>query len=269
MRLARSHRRPGFSLIEMVLALAIGMLLLLALYVAFNTYVSSAQTGRDAVTEATIARNVLNRMGNDILGQLGPDDVRVVDYPTLEAAPAPDAEGQGQAAVQPMVKFNTSVYGKEDILILSSYRVRKPTTKDKDDKFSDLTRTVYWIVKNGSKSSGLARAEIRQATHGDVDQFDPAALPDQQKRIIAPEVLSVRFEYADGRGGWSGEWDGETPLFDGGPSPGPPAAIRIVLTLRKNLKTVDDPDGDVEGPTYIQVIALPASNSFPEAKATQ
>jgi prepilin-type N-terminal cleavage/methylation domain-containing protein len=262
-------KRSGFSLLEMVLALFVGTLLLLALYGAFTTYIMSAQTGRDAVTEATIARNVLARVSLDIMGQIGPDDARVVDYPGTDAsqttANANNSSGNNMntpAVTQTMVKFNRGVFGEKDKLILSGYRVRKPPAVE-TDKTSDMTRTFYWIMRSGPKSMGLARAEIKQATANDVD-LDPTTLTDP-KYIIAPEVKEIEFSYNDGRGGWQDTWDGETPVEVGVPAPGPPAAIKIVLTIRRNLKTADDPDGDSDGPTYTQIIALPTSNSFPPA----
>src|SRR5713226_9424557 len=77
MRLVHSTTRRAFSLLEMMLALAIGMLLLLALYVAFDMYFGQAQSGREIVNEAALARSILTRIGNDIVGQIGPVDPRV------------------------------------------------------------------------------------------------------------------------------------------------------------------------------------------------
>jgi type II secretory pathway pseudopilin PulG len=267
----RAYRtRGGFSLLEMVLAIAIGMLLLLALYVAFNSYIVSAQAGRDAVTESALARNVHTRIASDIQGQLAGYDQRVVNYPGApgsETAPAPSSDNPPAADVPPMVHFNNGVYGTKDFLILSTFRVRKPGP-DPDVKSSDMKRIVYWIVTNGSRKMGLARAEIDPATSPDADLDDPTAFPEQEKYIIAPEVMAIEFYYHDGIGNWNESWVlGGLSDQEGVPPLGPPAAIKVTITLRKNLKTADDADGDVAGPTFTNIIALPASNSFPQPAA--
>src|SRR5260370_36239391 len=78
--LAPPTTRRRFSLLEMVLAMTIGMMLLLALYVSFTMYIGEAQSGREIVNEAALARNILTRIGNDVISQIGPVDPRVADY---------------------------------------------------------------------------------------------------------------------------------------------------------------------------------------------
>ncbi len=262
MQKAKAQARRGFSLLEMVLALAIGMLLLLALYFAFETYVSQAQTGRDIVAESALVRNVMTRIANDAAGQLGPKDVRVADYVDTTQSDTPTN----------FTEFNGGVYGKDSYFILSGYRVRpQPTDRppDQEDakKFSDMTRTIYWIAMNGNDPAGLARHEIRQATSKDID-LDPTALPGEQKDyIIAPEVKSMKIRYFDGSQ-WATEWDGLFKPFDGAPPVGPPGALEITLTLKRSLKGgVPDTSGQ-DGPTFTQIVALPASNNFPAPTTT-
>src|SRR5260370_26180016 len=109
--LAPPTTRRRFSLLEMVLALAIGMMLLLALYVSFNTYIGEAQSGREIVNEATLARNILTSIGNDIIGQIGPVDPRVADYSN---SGLPSTTGNSSAT--PIVSYNLGVYGTGNTL---------------------------------------------------------------------------------------------------------------------------------------------------------
>lgn len=266
MRFASPPTRRAFSLLEMVLALAIGMLLLLALYVSFDTYIRQAQSGREIVNEATLARNILARITADIGGQIGPVDTRVADYHTASTAPAADPTST--------VSFNNGVYGTGTRLILSNYRIRKAPAKTQRTEpdatvTSDVQRTAYWMVMSGADIVGLARAEIRQATSPDSDTMDPTTLPEQNKFVIAPEVKSIKFEYYDG-GGWKSEgseWDGGfSESADGSAPPlGPPAAIRITLTLKRNPnKNAPADQANLDGPVYVSVVAVPTSNSFPQ-----
>ena len=68
----RARRRPGFTLLELVLAMAIGMLLFVGLYVALDIHFGNAEAGRVIVDQSTVARAVLSRMANDISSNLGP-----------------------------------------------------------------------------------------------------------------------------------------------------------------------------------------------------
>lgn len=266
MRMAMRQPRRGFSLLEMVLALAIGMMLLLALYLSFSIYIGSAQAGRNAVAESTLARNVLNRVGMDIMSQVGPDDNRVNDYPPPQGE-VPDSERP------PMVKYNHGIQYQDDkVLYLSNYRVRKPAaTKPNEDAksmyASDLRLTVYWLVRSGNKTLGLARREFEQATGTDID-MDPTGLPDQEKYIIAPEVKSFEIDFHNGTGWGQPTWDGAAPSFEGGPAVGPPAAVKITITLRRNLNTADDIDGDLDGATYTHIVAVPTANTFPQPSSS-
>jgi hypothetical protein len=265
MRLAPPTTRRAFSLLEMVLALAIGMMLLLALYVSFNMYIGEAQSGREVVNEAALARNILTRIGNDVIGQIGPVDPRVADY-SNSGLPS----SMASSSPTPIVSYNLGVYGTGNALVLSNYRVRKapanaPTDVPDPVITSDVQRTAYWIVASGTDAVGLARAEIRQATSPDSDTVDPTALAEQNKYVIAPEVKSILFEYFDGTT-WQASWDGTfSPSTDGSSPPqGPPAAIRITITLKRNLNKGAAPDdANLDGPTYMHVVALPTSNSFP------
>src|SRR5476651_922 len=130
MRLAKSTARSAFSLLEMVLALALGMVLLLALYLFLNTSFYHSQAGRDVLAEGTIIRNIMTKINSDISGQVGPIDTRVADYSggatTTTPAATPATTPMPAATPSTIVNYNTGVYGQPKILILSNYRVQKP-----------------------------------------------------------------------------------------------------------------------------------------------
>src|ERR1700681_3422355 len=67
-------RRSAFTLIEVVIALAIGLLLLAALYVALDLQSRMAQIGRDTVQQSTLVRSLFTRVGTDITASLAPPD---------------------------------------------------------------------------------------------------------------------------------------------------------------------------------------------------
>jgi prepilin-type N-terminal cleavage/methylation domain-containing protein len=68
----RGTPRPAFTLLEILLAMAIGLVLMSALYMAMDLQLKMAQTGRDAVEQGNMARNLLSRVASDIASNLGP-----------------------------------------------------------------------------------------------------------------------------------------------------------------------------------------------------
>src|SRR5262249_60564783 len=185
-------------------------------------------------------------------------DPRVADY-SNSGLPSSTAT----STPTPIVSYNLGVYGTGNTLVLSNYRVRKgpaaPTDVPDPVITSDVQRTAYWVVANGTDAVGLARAEIRQATSPDSDTVDLTALVEQNKYVIAPEVKSVLFEDFDGTT-WQASWDGTFSASTDGSSPpqGPPAAIRITITLKRNVNRTATPDhANLDGTTYMHAVPLP------------
>lgn len=65
-------RRPGFTLLEVMLASAIGVILLGALYFAFDLCLRQADSSRGITQQSDLARAVVNRMTGDLSGAIGP-----------------------------------------------------------------------------------------------------------------------------------------------------------------------------------------------------
>ncbi len=59
-------QRPGFTLLEVLLAMAMGILLLAAVYSAIGYQIRQAQAGRDLIDQATLARAILARISRDV-----------------------------------------------------------------------------------------------------------------------------------------------------------------------------------------------------------
>jgi hypothetical protein len=66
--------RPAFTLLEMILAAAVAVLLLAALYVAMDLQLRHAEAARDTVTETRLARTLLYRIAEDIAPDIGTAD---------------------------------------------------------------------------------------------------------------------------------------------------------------------------------------------------
>src|SRR6516162_9559877 len=88
--------RPAFTLLEMMLAAAITVMLLAALYVAIDIQLRHATTARDLVEQTTLARTLLTRIANDIEPSVGtPDPIRFQQSSQSGAGGAGGAGGMG------------------------------------------------------------------------------------------------------------------------------------------------------------------------------
>jgi len=70
--LTHSRKRPGFTLLEVILASVIAVLLMGALYFSMDMILRETQESRDAVDSDNLARGAFNRFALDLSGTLAP-----------------------------------------------------------------------------------------------------------------------------------------------------------------------------------------------------
>ena len=276
------------TLLEMVLTFAIAMVVLLALFMVVSSQYNHAQAGRDVLDESAVARAVLARIASDISGSLGPVDPRFLDKKILPnnanqatgtggaktAAAATAAmtanTTQGNSSSTPSsttdsstspttqaVPFNLGVRGDTNWMVLSVSRVPGALllgpNVQVDVVSSDLRNVSYWLT-----DGGLARREMSAVTSDDApmgggDFSNPSQTFEQ--------VEDITFQYYTGAGNWQSTWDGTLLGGNDGNTPvGPPAAIKITITL-KNAPV--DENGNRR--QYTHVVALQATNGFTQA----
>jgi len=237
----------------MTLALAIALIILGAVYEFLNRQIFLAETGREIVEEGDLARTLLTRMSADIVSHLGAIDPQ--QLPGMSSDPT--AAALEAETFQPL--FNLGVEGNDTILMLTSSRVPREllaADKRKIDQsqlpsVSDLRRISYWYVDDPI-NSGLAMQEVSRVTSVDIDSRPPD-VPNPTDCIIAPDVKGVVFEYFDGQA-WQPSWSGSAMAADGQTPLGPPAAIRMTLTIKSK-------DGQ-RTRDYKHTVAIPTGNNF-------
>ncbi len=92
-------RRSAYTLVEVLLALAIAVVLLGALYVAVDVQLRTAQAGRDKVEQSTLVRTIFNRFDSDAACVVGlADTARFRRMQTSAASSASTASAAGGAS---------------------------------------------------------------------------------------------------------------------------------------------------------------------------
>ena len=262
-------RRAGFTLLEVVLAMAIALLLLLALYVAVNTQLRLSQAAREVLEHGTLARSLQARIAGDISAHLGPVAPERSQQGTGStgggsasgtAATSTAATTQSSSLYGP-VQFNLGVQGDASRLVLFVSRLHR------DPRFlvnaapealagnSDLRRITYWLAGGADAPLGLARQVVHLVTSDELMSTIPPDIPDEPAHVIAEEVRGLSFSYFDGTS-WLDTWDGTQPGADGTTPLGPPPAIAITLTIA----TSPGANGEGSLKTYRHVVAIPTAN---------
>ena len=256
----RSHRRDGFTLLEMILALLIGLFLMGAVYTMFDRQFAHSKGGREATQEATMVRSILARISNDIAGCLGPyDPKQIPDASATSGESTSSGATTASTASTATVQFNYGIQGSSSELTVCSTRVPReligPDKRRSDvsgaDKVSDLRRISYWLVEG----QGLAHQEVKRVTGENADQN--IADTDQLIKYI-PEVKAIRFQFWDGAT-WTSSWDSNSPGADGETPIGPPAAVEIVIEL---FNRTGDEGSDAKKREYRHVVSVPTGNNY-------
>lgn len=268
--LGTSVSRPGFTLLEMLLATVISALLMGAVYVAMDLQIRQAQIGREVVEQGTLVHNVLARMSRDIkqcvtpaaavlptslsLATLSQDTSTPAtgtssagtpsgsaDSGSATAGPSTDSANSSSSSTasspsllptRDTIQFQLGVQGGPNTLTL--YISRLPHVNEARPPIgirSDLRLVSYWLATDGSTPLGLAWRELEQVTGEQANSTSAAANGAVEgATIIAPEVVSLQFRYFDGTS-WLETWDGSQTGADYLTPIGPPLAIEITLGI--------------------------------------
>jgi len=248
MRRTRRADRRGYTLLEVLIASAIAVLLLSALYFAFDLTIRSADTGRALVGESDLNRAVINRMAIDLsspLGVLPPMSGGATDgsaassttsdtatTTTTAAAPA-TTDSPVPMTADPLIRFDAGVIGTGEQLIVFVSKVPtwlsdRETAADPNALLpSDAHRIGYYLHSSGK---GLCRQDKPWITADKVGNSTEIDRTNEDGEVIAPEIVAITFEYSDGTG-YISEWDGSQASIDGSSSTGPPRAIKATITF--------------------------------------
>src|SRR6266851_3918249 len=234
--LLRHHCRPGYTLLEMLLATVVSVLLLGALYVAMDTQIRHAQAGRDLIDESTLAHTLLALLSNDIkkcviqvaptASPPSPPSTKDGSSPaggapstagasspaagasgTPSSGSAPSSSSPGTSSSTPprdTIKFQLGVQGTASTLSLYISRLPRELNRSRAEPLSDLRLVSYWLAGDASRPVGLARREFLRVTSDEANS-PPVPGSTEEGAWITPEVKTLTFRYFDGTN-WYDTW---------------------------------------------------------------
>ncbi len=241
---------PAFTLLEVILALALSVLLIAAVGTAIHVHLRLLNSGRTRVEEAQLARALLGQIANDLRGAVPynpmaaeemvpelPDEEDLLqqaadagyDIGSVAADQIADvadqAEDLADSAVPPSIP---GLYGNSTELLVDTSRLPRLDQYDAEwaDRLSDVKTVAYYI------DDGLMRRELDRATtawaaeQGQLGDLELASQP------IAPEVVAIEFRYYDGA-----EW---VDVWDTAERAGLPMAVEIAIAIRSSGRAADN-----------------------------
>jgi prepilin-type N-terminal cleavage/methylation domain-containing protein len=279
--------RPGYTLLEVLLALSIGLLLVAALYIALDVQFRHMESGRNAVAEGQLARGVFSRMAADVRpclaslpsgaltnpttssgaggGTASPSSSPAGSSPTgsspAGSSPTASKSGTGtgtasstsssssQTNTSTPGQFNLGIVGSENQMVLYTTALPRYTqaTASVSSGVGDYRRIAYGLLPGG----GLTRQEFHAPVANGSSPSEQAPL-----EVLAPEVFDLHFRYFDATSSqWLSSWDGTTG--------GPPFAVEIVISLRPMPESQSRASASRPN-TYRTVVAIPAAG-IPQA----
>jgi hypothetical protein len=284
----KNRRRPAYTLLEVLVASAVGVLLMGALYMAISVQLRHAQMGRDLLEQSLLSRALLTRIDTDIRLSLGPplpagsnssgaggssaSSGTAGTSGTSSTGSGGSANSNSSAtssattasAGSGPVQFNLWVQGDTNWIMLYISRVPREldpvTGADNADQplgLSDLRRVSYWLAGGADSPLGLARQEVTAVTSDQAMADVPPGIADEASMVIAEEVKSLKFSYFDGNS-WQDTWDGTAAGPDGSTPLGPPLAIAITLGIASPSSGAGEPEQPLK--LYRHVVPIVTAN---------
>jgi prepilin-type N-terminal cleavage/methylation domain-containing protein len=253
----RRASRAGFTLIEVIAAIAISTVLLAAVYVTLGLMLTSVRAGKEAIASLQIVRGTAVRLKADIRQSLGMLAVTPSVDAALAQAAAANTSGSTstgtssttQSTDTEPAQFNLGLQGDDSQLTI--YGSRLPIYSSMDADTPNNINSDLRMISYNVQSEGLVRQEIVNV----LSDSDQNGIPE----VLAPEVKEAHFRYFDPVAkAWQSSWDGTTN--------GPPAAVEVTLTIQ-----MPDKPGMAPQQPFVHrlVIAIPTFGSLAQGVTQQ
>ena len=239
-RAAGRDARTGFTLLEVILALAIGSALIMTVYVAASIHLRMADRGPMETAYAQRIASVLKMIEDDVKHIIAPPpglEQQAAEETAVTGLDTEDLQGSEDGETVSVQGLPYGLWGAADVLVL--YRTQLPADVDLADALlgqgtaAPPRPAVYRITyllqpvtyADGTSGYTLIRSAVPAGFETLADELPPDPQTYPHHRQLLDHVTYAQFSYTDGYE-WLTEWGGDT---DPGP---PPLAVEVVLGVQ-------------------------------------
>lgn len=281
--------RSGFTLLELMISIALTGLLMTALYAAMKIYFDLQLDSNEEIERQQVARALLRQITRDIQSVVFVKQTAVEDEDETTTSTELDGNAYGESTIDPetvSTTYTSGLVGSSSDLQLFISRpdrtlsyVSAQEMTSADQRSGDLMIIRYLMANKSGGGLGSAIADRESPGNesgaiglarvaGDLYGLSTAVETDEEypqlsaAKLQAKEVSAIKFRYYDGIE-WLEEWD-STALND------LPKSIEVTLTLR-NLESASDAlnaDDENQDPyampetTHRMVVPIPVAEPF-------
>lgn len=251
MRMANTTRseRSGYSLLELILAMALMVVIMSGIAGAINIYMVQVAKQQARIERELVSRNALSMMAKDIRAAIqhkatdfGGLNTLLETFALMEGS-IEEREEEDQVFDEEEVSFRPTMFGTSSAIMLDISRLPRldqynPLTEKpsiQESTISDIKSISYFFSpQNGGYDpkvsrrenevpGGMYRREIDRAVANFRGDETIQIQPDDFAELVASEVAELGFRYFDGND-WSDSWDSEE-------EGGFPRAVEIALVI--------------------------------------
>ncbi len=262
-------RRNGYSLLELILAMALMVVVMSGIAGAINIYMVQVAKQQARVERELISRNALTMMANDIraavqykaadYGGINTllESIALMNSGTSGEEEEPDPEEEDPAIDEEEVSFRPTLIGTGQAIMIDISRLPRldeynpllvVRDSEKETTVSDIKSVSYFfsnqnggfdpkvVRRDNEVAGGMYRREIDRAVANFRGDESLQIRPDSFAELVASEVAEIGFRYFDGQD-WTDSWNSEE-------TGGFPTAIEVSLVV--------DPQRTATGSTAYQ-----------------
>lgn len=258
-RIVASSNRSGYSLLELILAMALMVVIMSGIATAINLYMVQLAKQQSRVERELVSRNALTMMANDIRSAV---QYKATDYGGLntllktqalmiaeqsgtdEEDIDPTLEEEGDAVLdEEEVSFRPTMLGTSSAIMLDvsqlprldEYNPLMDRSSSSESTVSDIKSISFFfsrenggfdpkiVRRENQVKGGMYRREIDRAVANFRGDESLQIRPDEFAQLVASEIAEIGFRYFNGEN-WQNNWNSE----DEG---GYPTAIQISLVV--------------------------------------
>jgi type II secretory pathway pseudopilin PulG len=271
--------RSAMTLLELILALFIASLVMMAIAMAIQLQAMTVDSRRNVVEEVQLARAILKQISDDLRSAARYEELTISDASSEAIATGDDANAADSALSDLDLQNSANVtsipgiFGTQYQLQVDVSRVPRidefqPLMPESAGQMIDVPsgyRTIAYYVgvqtdpTTGEQVTGLIRRELDRTITDFAVRMGNIANIESQGELLAAEVTAIEFRYFDGVQ-YLYEWD--TSL-----TTALPLAVEINLWLRSPVSGRDVGARDQTSTLYRMVVAIPTGEYPPDASA--